>query len=160
MQYSLKIVVFSVVVSIWGFSFSQSKMPDIKSFNPYIEMPFSFQDTIVLHVGEKTLFSQLCRDDIPKDISTLSLGFEKLLINGKAYRSIVYFKDTLITKAIYYFEGVNKSSGFQLFGLCKNEFTKIKRKHYHYTRMSDNVLINCWYDRKSFFYQEELIKIE
>lgn len=152
----LKILSLTCILSMCNFSYSQTKMPDINSFKPRIDWSISFWDTIKFSAGQMTLFVQNCSDEVPKNLTNESVGFQLLFIKENVYRSVIYFEDTLISKVIYHYRGKPKPSVFQLFKLDKNEFTLNEENTFHYSEIRENILINCWYNRERFFYQEEI----
>lgn len=160
MNSRIKILLLICFLQVVDFSYSQVRMPEIDSIKPNLDKAYQNADTIFLPVGEKILVQQLCNPNVSKDLAYISMGFRELYIKNMTYRAVIFFEDTLVTKAIYYYEGRDMAPAFKLFGLDKNNFERSKWFTFHYSEVRDDILINCWFDRKSFFYQEEIVKTE
>lgn len=155
-----KIIFLLSALVLCDFGYSQTKMPSMDSITPNYDRSFSSADTILFTVGERTAVQQMCTDKISRNLTDHTLGFQELYIKDNAYRAVFYFEDTILVKAIYFYKGKDKTGVFELFGLDKNDFSRMNWFTHHYRKVDGNTLVNSWFDRKSFFYQEEVIKTE
>lgn len=149
-----------VVILIFHFGFaaySQGDMPQIDSINPMLSIPFfSEGDTITLKIGDSTIFTKSCSGQSSGDFDYFSIGFKKSEIGGNNYEKIIFIKDTVVVKSIHYFAGDDLSTAFRLFGLDKAGFSEINENTFHYSIRNGNALVNCWYNKNSFYYEEKI----
>lgn len=162
MKYILRIIIICSSL-VWEYSYSQSEMPKMDSVKTDFRRTFfasSSQDSVFLFLGDKALFKQSCTNLLPESLSDHSIGFNEILIRDMAYQSVFYFKDTALYKAIYYYEGKDKDSALELFGLSKDDFVKQKKFTYFYTSKRGNIQIKCWFSKTQLFYEEKLISLD
>lgn len=158
-----RLVLLAQLLFVCQIGLAQSKTPDIDTIRTSVVKPFfsiHSQDSIGFFVGEKTLITQECTDKIPKSLVNHSIGFDEMKIQDILYKSAFYFKDTVLYRANYYFEGKNKNAAFQLFGLKRDDFKRQRFFEYYFSTRRDNVLVRCWFNRKQFFYEEKLIEVK
>lgn len=146
------------LVFLLAFISSYSAFSQQEKFKVDVNWVSAFRfDTIPFPVGYYVSLSQHCTKNAPELLANETVHFSNFYLRGIRFNHFLFFEDTIAKKAFYFFKGKERDSILKLFGLQRENFRQVDKHNYFYFSEKGNVRITCWYDRKKFFYQEEMV---
>ena len=126
-----------------------------KSIVPELEYESEFKaQDLPFTVGSTMILQQFCTDKSPKNLVNHAIRFNNYFIEDLRFTAVIYFKDTLITKAAFYFTGKDVSKALSALKLPTDQFLSIGKKATYYTRKTKNTFIHCWINKKKIYFTE------